>query len=305
MDQLACMRLFVAVAEAGSLSGAAQRLGLSLAAVSRQLAQTEERLGVRLAQRTTRQLQLTEEGRTYFEGCKRIMGDVEDLELTLAQRQVTPSGRLVVTGTTIFGRRFLAPLIPAFVARYPRIEVDLTLSDRAADLVGEGIDLAVRIGNLRDSSLVARKVGAIRRCLVAAPAYLERFGEPATPDDLARHNCLIWTPPSDAADWRFKDAAGREILVPVRGNIRSDSADAVIEAAVRGVGIARAPSWRVRELVAQGQLRVVLQAFDVPRVPIQSLSPETRLRSAKVRAFVDFLLQSWRIEDFAQLDPSD
>lgn len=301
MDRLDAMAVFVAVAESGSFSRAGKTLRAPLSTVSRKVAQLEERLGARLFVRTTRRLSLTEKGRDYLERCKRILGDIEEAELTLADDQSTPSGRLVVSAPVLFGRIYLAPLLVPFIARHPRVRVEISLADRYSDLIAEHIDVAIRIGRLEDSSMVARRLGTFRRVVCAAPAYLQREGVPNHPSDLTRHDCLIFTMLLDPVDWTFHDGNGREITVRVKGCIRSDNADVVLEAALAGGGLVLAPAWQVRPHVAAGRLVPVLREFEQPPAPIHALYPHARLLSAKVRSFVDFLVENWRDEDFGAL----
>ncbi len=301
MDRLDAMAVFVAVAESGSFSRAGKTLRAPLSTVSRKVAQLEERLGARLFVRTTRRLSLTEKGRDYLERCKRILGDIEEAELTLADDQSTPSGRLVVSAPVLFGRIYLAPLLVPFIARHPRVRVEISLADRYSDLIAEHIDVAIRIGRLEDSSMVARRLGTFRRVVCGAPAYLQREGVPNHPSDLTRHDCLIFTMLLDPVDWTFHDGNGREITVRVKGCIRSDNADVVLEAALAGGGLVLAPAWQVRPHVAAGRLVPVLREFEQPPAPIHALYPHARLLSAKVRSFVDFLVENWRDEDFGAL----
>lgn len=297
MDRLAAMATFARVVETGSLTAAAGALRTSLAAVSRQLAALEEQLGARLLNRTTRRLSLTEGGRSYYERCKRILGDVEEAEAVLSRFQAAPSGRLVVSGSVVFGQRFLAPALPGFLARYPRISIDLQLADRFVNLVEEGVDMAVRIGGLVDSSLVARRVGEFRRVVCASPGYFKREGMPRLPADLSRHGCLVYSSLADADRWRFR-VDGREVAIPVTARLRSNNQDALLRAALDGVGIMLATSWLVREHVASGALRVVLAECEPPPTPIHILYPHARLLSAKTRALIDYLADAWRDTDF-------
>src|SRR5260221_7575624 len=209
MDRFAAMLVFVKVAETESLSAAARALGLSLSSVSRQLASLEDRLGARLVNRTTRQLVLTDEGRIYCERAKRILGAVEEAEIELSAQARAPSGRLHVSAPTLLGRLQLAPLLPAFLARYPQVAVDLTLIDRDVHLVEEGVDLAIRIGKLDESRLIARKLGHVHLVVCAAPEYLEKRGEPGTPEDLSRHDCLVFAEVPGAAEWQIMTPSGR------------------------------------------------------------------------------------------------
>jgi DNA-binding transcriptional LysR family regulator len=193
-------------------------------------------------------------------------------------------------------------VLAEFLRRYPKVEIDLSLTDRFVNLVEEGVDVAVRIGPLGDSSLIAGRVGSFRRIVCGAPTYLKKFGEPKDPADLADHNCLIFTRLFDAHDWHFS-RDGREFPVRVSGALRADNLDVVLRAALDGAGLALLNSWQVREHVAAGRLRVLLQDYELPEVPIHIVYPHARLLSAKVRAFIDFLAAHWGKEDFASLGP--
>jgi DNA-binding transcriptional LysR family regulator len=297
MDRLDAMGVFAKVVEAGSLSAAARALGVSLASVSRHLAALEDQLGARLISRTTRRLSLTEGGRAYYERCKRILGDVEEAEAAVSQFQATPSGRVVVSASVLFGRTFLAPALPDFLERYPRVAVELTLTDRFVNLVEEGVDVAVRVGGLADSSLVARRIGGFRRVVCAAPAYLKRRGVPKEPADMTGHDCLIYSMLAEVDRWRFI-IEEREVAIPVTGRLRSNNQDVLLRAALDSAGIMLAPSWLVRDHVASGRLRLVLEDFEPESTPIHILYPHARLLSAKVRALIDYLAARWREEDF-------
>jgi DNA-binding transcriptional LysR family regulator len=302
MDRFAAMSTFVAIVDAGSLSAAARRLESSAAAVSRQLSALEEELGARLINRTTRRLTLTEGGRSYYERCKRILGDLDEAEAELSEHQVAPAGRLVVSAPVPFGSRFLAPVLADFMRQYPQVDIDLSLTDRFVSLVEEGFDVALRIGPLGDSTLIARRLGSFRRVVCGAPAYLAKLGEPKEPADLARYKCLIFTRLFDAYDWHFaKD--GREIPVRVSGSLRTDSMDVVLQAALDGAGLCLANSWQLREHVAAGRLKVLLRDYELPEVPINIVYPHARLLSAKVRAFIEFMVERCAKEDFASLAP--
>lgn len=297
MDRFEAMAVFVKVAEAGSLSAAARELGLSLTSVSRQLAALEERLGIRLVLRTTRRLALTEAGRLYHEQARRILGEVEEAEQALTAHQSEPAGRLHVSAPTLIGRLKLAPLLPEVLARHPALAIELTLTDRAVDLVEDGIDLAIRIGRLPDSSLVVRRLGGIRMRVCAAPEYLARRGEPAVPEDLAGHDCVIFAATPGPVSWPFQTAAGR-VTVPVAARLRANDLDAAVAAALAGAGLVRAPSWQVADLVAAGRLTPVLAGYERPSAPVQALFLPSRLLSPKIRLFTDFLAERWASRDF-------
>ncbi|WP_395676313.1 LysR family transcriptional regulator [Inquilinus sp.] len=297
MGRFEAMAVFVKVAEAGSLSAAGRELGLSLTSVSRQLAALEEQLGTRLVLRTTRRLALTEAGRLYHEQARHILGEVAEAEQALTAPESAPTGRLHVSAPTLIGRLKLAPLLPEFLARHPGLAIDLTLTDRPVDLVEDGIDLAIRIGRLPDSSLVMRRLGGIRMRICAAPDYLAHCGEPAVPEDLAGHDCVVFATVPGPISWPFQTAAGR-VMVPVTARLRANDLDAAVAAALAGAGLVRAPSWQVADLVAAGRLVPVLAAYERPSAPVQALFLPSRLLSPKIRLFADFLAERWAGRDF-------
>ncbi|MGH6953653.1 MAG: LysR family transcriptional regulator, partial [Alphaproteobacteria bacterium] len=304
MDRLAAMAAFVKIVEAGSLSRAAELLGTSLPTVSRTLALLEERLGARLIARTTRRMSLTEPGRAYYERSRRILGAVEEAEATAASLHAAPAGTLVVAAPLLLGRARIAGLVPDFLARHPKLSIDLRLADRLVSLTEEEIDVAIRVGELADSSLVARRLGAFRRVVCGTPAYMARAGAPAHPNDLGRHNCLLFTALATSDEWRFREPGGaREFAVRVSGNFWTSSADAALEAALAGLGLALAPSWQVGEHVKAGRLVCVLDEFEPPLTPVHALYPHARLLSAKVRAFVDYLVARMGADDFWSFTP--
>lgn len=298
MNRTDSLTLFVKAVDRGSLSGAARALGLSLPSVSRRLTALEERVGTRLLIRTTRSLALTEAGRLYYEHAKRMLADLDEVEANLFADATVPAGKVSVWAPTLFGRVFIVPLLARFLADNPRVSMDLTLLDRAFNLVEEGIDLAVRIGPLSDSSLIVRTLGRLSWVVSAAPAYLARRGEPALPADLAGHDCLVFSQPG--YEWRFrKDGRTASLQVPAR--VRSNALDVVVAAAVAGAGVVYAPAWQVRDHVAAGRLKVVLREHEVPPLPINAVLSHTRLLSAKVRTLLDFLARELAAYDFTSL----
>ena len=280
------MAVFVSVAEQRSFAAAARRLRLSPSGVTRLVAALEELLGARLLQRTTRTVTMTDAGARYLERARRILADVAEAEGAAQAERAAPGGRLAVTAPLVFGRLHVAPLMCAYLAKYPAVSGELTLGDRAINLVDEGIDLAVRIGKLEDSSNVARAVGATRRVLVAAPRYLARKRRLRSPDDLAGHHCIHFTALGAAPDWRF-NRGGVEVRVPFVPRFVTNSADAALGHAELGGGLTQALSYQVAAAVRAGRLRIVLAGFERPALPIHLVYPTTRLLSAKVRAFVE------------------
>jgi DNA-binding transcriptional LysR family regulator len=290
MDKLVAMRNFVKITESTSLSAAARTLAMSLPVVSRGLAELERGLGVRLFTRTTRSLALTDEGETYRQHCLRILADIDEAESALAQIRATPKGRVTVSAPLLFGRLRVAPLLPAFLACYPDVSVDLLLVDRVVNLIDEGIDVAVRIAPLADSTLIARRLGQVRRVVCASPAYLKHYGTPRKPADLRAHNCLL-NVGSNAGDWRFQ-AGAKEARLRVSGNFVSNSSDALIEVACQGVGLVRVLSYQVEAMLATKQLVEVLGKFAVRATPINAVMSPGRMTLPKVRGLVDYLAQS-------------
>lgn len=289
MDRLAAMRTFVAVHDAGSFSEAARRLGLSLPVVSRSLVGLEAHLGVRLMHRTTRALHLTEAGERYLHHARRLLADVEAAEEEARGESSQPTGTLVVSASHLFGRMHVGRMIRDYLAHHPDTRAELQLNDRNVNLVEEGIDVAIRIGVLADSGLVARPLGSTRRVVAASPGYLRERGRPAHPADLADHATISFGPSHGGREWRFVDATtpGREISVEVAPRLTTNGGDAAIEFACDGGGCVRALHYQVAEHLARGELVLILEAFERPPTPIHAVYPSARLVPARVRAFLD------------------
>jgi DNA-binding transcriptional LysR family regulator len=294
MDRIDAMQAFVAVADLQGFAPAARKLGLSPSGVTRLIAALEDRLGARLLQRTTRQVALTDVGARYLERVRRILSDVEEAEGSIQDERTRPSGRLVVSAPIGFGRLHVSPVMSAYLARYPEVSGELRLSDRMINLVEDGVDLAVRIGHLADSSLVARQVGEMRRIIVASPAYLKQGGEPDTPQSIASHQTIQFGATAAVPDWRFVDH-GREIRVAATPRFTTNSADAAIQYAEQGGGLTRVLAYQAAEAIKAGRLKVVLAKFEPPPLPIHVVYPTSRLLSAKVRTFIDLVteLSDW------------
>jgi len=288
MDKLRAIATFVRIVEAGSLTAAAAAQHLSGPAVVRQLASLERVLDVRLLNRTTRRIALTEEGREYYERCKRILAELDEADAAAGKRRAALRGELRVTAPVLFGRMHVAPLAAAFARRYPDLAIDLLLVDRVVNLLEEGLDVGVRIGMLADSSLVAVPLGEVRRVICASPRYLARAGTPRTPQALRAHACLRFAGLGSTREWTFRNGAGR-LTVPVRGPLSANHADVLIEACVDGLGIGNFLSYQVAPLVASGRL-VLLLEDDLPApVAVSILYPHARLLPARTRRFVDWL----------------
>jgi DNA-binding transcriptional LysR family regulator len=290
MDRIDAMQAFVAVADLRGFAPAARKLGLSPSGVTRLIAALEDRLGARLLQRTTRQVALTDVGARYLERARRILADVEEAESSAEGERTKPGGRLVVSAPNGFGRLHVSPVVSAYLKRYPDVSVDLRLSDRMINLVEEGVDLAVRIGHLPDSTLVARHIGEMRRIVVASKSYLKARGEPRTPEAIASHDTVHFGAMTAAPDWRFA-SEGREIRVSSTPRLSTNSADAAIQYAEAGGGLTRVLAYQAAESLKAGRLKIVLAAFEQPALPIHIVYPTSRLLSAKVRTFVDLVAE--------------
>jgi DNA-binding transcriptional LysR family regulator len=287
MDRFDAMRVFVAVADAGSLSAAARALKVPLPTVSRKLAQLEEHLGVSLIVRTTRKFVLTEPGRTYLDSCRRLLGEIETAERMAAGEHAAPKGRLHVTAPIVFGRLHVLPIVLAFLKAYPEVDLSLSLVDRVVDMIDEGIDVALRIAHLADSSLIAARVGAVKLVTCAAPAYLKANGSPRAPGELIQHHCIASAIMSPADRWSYR-IDGEDRTVPIRARLAVSTAEAGIDAAIAGIGITRVLSYQVAAAIKSGKLKLILRPFELPEIPVSLVHPEARLTPPKVRAFLDF-----------------
>ncbi|RBP07284.1 DNA-binding transcriptional LysR family regulator [Roseiarcus fermentans] len=291
MDRFAALEAFVRVAETQSFSEAARRLRISKSAVSRSVGALETELGARLFNRTTRSLNLTEAGRGYLERVTRILADLEDADRALGRLQARPRGRLQVSAPMSFGFLHLAPALPEFLARFPEVDVEMALSDRFVDLVDDGFDVALRIGALPDSSLVARRIAPIRLTLCASPDYFGRRGTPQAPDELKAHECLRNRTVARVEEWRFVDPDGKPRLVPVSGRVGANNGDALRAMALAGVGVALLPTFIVGPDLSAGALVPALDRFLAQDLAMSAVYPHSRHLSPKVRAFVDFLVE--------------
>lgn len=290
MDRIGDLSLFLRVLDLGSISAAARSLGVSVAVASQRLKRLERELGVRLLHRTTRRLHATPEGIALAEQGRALVEDLEALTSGLRQSATDVSGTLRVTLPASFGRQYVSPLLPEFMARHPRVALNVDLDDRMLDLVGSGFDLGIRIGALADSGLVARKLASNRRVLCASPQYLRRHGRPRVPAELAGHECLLLVGSAGRGDvWRFGDGKGGEIAQRVHGRFESNFGELLRDAAVAGLGIARHSIWHVCDELRAGRLQVVLADFPIADTGIHAVMPQRRLVPPRVRAFVDFL----------------
>ncbi|MDB5963324.1 MAG: LysR family transcriptional regulator [Massilia sp.] len=288
MDLIASMKMYAAVVDGGSFAAAADRLDVSRAMVSKQIQKLEEHLGTRLMNRTTRRLSITETGRAFYERSVQILADVEEAEQIAGQMTRSPQGVLRVTIPLSYGQHRLAVIIGAYTQAYPSVQLDIALSDRKVDLVEEGFDVAIRIGALPQSDLIARKLGGVRSIACASPAYLARHGTPATPYELSGHACLGYSLTGGGADWRFEGPDG-PVIVPISGPIKADNGDIIALAAAGGAGIAFQPEFIVEAELAAGRLLRVLPGWHSAELGVYAVYPSRKHLSAKVRTFVDFL----------------
>ena len=290
MDRIDAMQAFVAVADLRGFAPAARKLGLSPSGVTRLIAALEDRLGARLLQRTTRSVALTDVGSRYLERARRILADVEEAEGSAQDERTRPSGRLVVSAPIGFGRLHVSPMMSEYLKRHAEVSGDLRLSDRMVNLVEDGVDCAVRIGHLADSSLVARHVGEMRRIVVASSDYLRRRGEPEAPEAIASHQTIQFDATTTAPDWHFvRD--GNEIRIAPAPRLTTNSADAAIQYAEQGGGLTRVLAYQAADAIKSGRLKIVLAKFEQPPLPIHIVYPTSRLLSAKVRTFIDLVTE--------------
>ena len=286
MDLIAGMKLFVRVAETGGFSSVARETSSSQPTVSRIVAALEAHLGVRLLNRSSRAVTLTDDGRAFYAQATRALGAIAEAEASVGRRHGQPTGLLRLGTPVAFGRLHVAPRIPAFLALYPDLEIDLSMTDAFVDLVGEGLDLVVRVGMLEDPSLIARRIGLTRRVTVASSDYLARRGVPQSPADLRDHDCVVYTRLATGNRWHF---AGLDGPVTVRGRFRADNSEAVREAVIAGAGIAVIPVWMFTDEITTGRVRIILAEYEPSALPIHAVYPSRRQVSAKVRAMIDFL----------------
>lgn len=289
MDKLTSMLVFSKVAKAGSFAAAAKELGLSRAMATKHVMQLENGLGIRLLNRTTRNLNLTEVGTVYLERCRQILDDMEEMELAVTRLQTEPRGLLKVSATPFFGSYHLAPAISAYMEVYPDVHVDLTLQTSYVDLIEEGFDLAIQLDELEDSSLIARSLGTSQRVVCGAPAYFQKHGIPKTPDDLRKHNCLVNYSLAPRDHWQFNIPGGDTTVIKVSGNMQANVADAVRISALSGLGLVILPTYMVGQDIRKNRLQAVLTEYVPAPLEIHAVYPHRKHLSAKVRTFVDFL----------------
>lgn len=286
MDKLLAMTTFVRIVDKGSLTAAANALDISLPTVVRTLAALERQLGVSLLNRTTRRIHLTDVGARYLERCRAILSEVQDAEAKLNSSQAEPQGRLTVTASMSFGRRYVAPIVSEFIRRHKEVNVDMLFVDRVVNVVEEGLDVAVRIGHLRDSSLVAIRIGEVRRVVCASPQYLRRHGIPRAPEDVRAHRCVRHIGLSPRNEWNFR-IGRRAMSIPITCALISNEIDSTLNACLNGLGLGMFLSYQTAPYRESNKIRYVLEEFETESVPVHVVYPHTRRLSTTVRVFVD------------------
>lgn len=294
MDRLEADRMLVAVMETGSFTAAARRLGTSSGQASKLVSRLESELGARLLSRTTRAVSPTEAGQAYYDRLRPLLDEYDNLDAAVRDASSAPRGRLRLTAPLTFGTMEIAPALNAFARQFPEIELDVGFSDRVVNLVDEGYDMAVRVGRPADSSMIARKLCDVRIVVVASPTYLEGRNEPETPDDLSRFDCIIDTNFAEPGRWPFRDAGGDPRGVAVGGRIRYSNAEACLNAAEAGLGLACVPAFIAGAALREGRMRRVLQSFESAPYAVHALYPHSRHLAAKVRVLVDFMVERYR-----------
>lgn len=295
MDSLLPLRSFVRVVETGSFSAVAAELRTTQPTISRQIASLEADLGCRLFNRTTRSVTLTDDGRAFYARALQVLDVVAEAEMAVGRRRAAPSGTLRLAVPVAFGRLQVVPRLPAFLARYPACRIDLVMNDRMVDLVEEGIDLAIRVGEIADPQLIARRVGTTRRICLATRGYLAARGTPVHPSDLAAHDCVLFTASATGTTWRFANADG-VVDVEVGGRFQANNSEAVREAVLAGLGIGVTPVWLFAGAPAADQLVTVLPAWEPPQLPIHAIYPSRRHVAPKVRAMIDYIADEFLLD---------
>lgn len=293
MDRLQAMTVFVTVVDSGGFASAARKLDLSPPVVTRAVAELEDRLGLRLLTRTTRVVRVTEAGARFAEDCRRILAEIDAAEEAASGTHAAARGTLVLTAPVLFGHRYVMPVLVDYLSRCPEVDAHCLFVDRIVNLDEEGVDVAVRIGELPDSSLQAIKVGRVRQVLVASPRYLQAHGCPAHPGELAQHTLVARGGAPVDVDWQF-DEGGKPLHLRLRSRIRTSSNDSALAAAIAGFGITRLLSYQVADALSQGQLQVVLETFEKPALPIHVVHREGRRATQKVRGFIDLAVDVLR-----------
>ena len=293
MDRLHLISVFVAVVDAAGFAGAARKLNISPPAVTRAVNELEGHLGVRLLTRTTRVVRVTEDGARYADDCRRILAELAEADDAVSGRHGSPHGRLTLTAPVLFGAKFVTPIVTEYLARYPEVNASCWFMDRIVNMMDEGVDVAVRIGELPDSSMQAVRVGRVRRVICAAPSYLEKHGIPQTPDELAAHCIVSASAVTPTAEWRLMDG-GEPRIVKLQARLITTSNDSAVAAAVSGFGLTRLLSYQVADALRDGLLKTVLTEYDLDALPVHLVHREGRHASKKARAFLDLALERLR-----------
>ena len=299
MDQFKQISTFTEVATRGSLSAAARAEGIAPAMIGRRLDALEERLDVKLLQRTTRKIALTTEGIAFLEDCQRILADLEEAETAVSERSAKASGQLSISAPAGFGRQHVAPLIPSFLSENREVKLSLSLNDRIVDLIGEGIDVAIRIASLTDSNLIGVKLADNKRVVVASPAYIQRHGSPTTLDELSNHNCLAISGNGSQRGWTFRQN-GKNLVLKVEGNMVCNDGEVLHDWALSGKGLAWRSMWEVGSEIESGKLVTVLDEFNAPGNDIYAIFAQRRHLPLRIRAFVDFLRRAYSKPNYWQ-----
>jgi len=295
MELLGPMQTFVRVVEAGSFTAVAAERNSTQPTISRQIAALEAHLGVRLLTRSTRALALTDDGRTFYAHAQIALAALGDAENAVGRRRAAPSGLLRIAVPVVFGRLHVVPRLPAFLARYPDVGVEIIMSDSFTDLVEQGIDLAIRVGEITDPGLIARRIGLVRRVTVASPAYLARHGTPSRPEDLRQHECIVYTRLASGNRWKFEPQDG-PIEITVSGRFRADNSEAVREAVLAGLGIAVIPAFAFRAEIDAGEVVVLLADFEPLVLPMHAVYPSRQFVPSRVRAMIDHLAHEFSLD---------
>jgi DNA-binding transcriptional LysR family regulator len=295
MDRLQAMTMFLTVVDTGGFAPAARKLKVSPSVVTRAVAEIEERLGVRLLTRTTRIVRVTEAGAGYADDCRRLLAGIDEAERSAAGSHASPRGQLTVTSSVLFGRMYVTPIVTSYLARYPEVGISCYFLDRVVNLVEEGVDVAIRIAELADSSLQAVRVGRVRRVVCAAPSYLARCGVPQRPDDLAEHAIIAASGVSPSSEWRFRKGE-RTAFVRLRPRMTTTTNDSAIAAALAGFGVTRLMSYQITPYLREGTLKIVLADFEPPPLPVHVVHREGRNATQKVRSFLDMAIETLRAD---------
>jgi DNA-binding transcriptional LysR family regulator len=297
MDKLVAMTTFVRIVDTGSLTAAANTLDASLPTVVRTLAALERHLGVSLLKRTTRRIHLTDDGVQYLERCRVILSALHETEDALVSRRSEPEGKLTVTASALFGRRYVAPIVSDFVRQYPKVSAEMLFLDRIVNLIEEGVDVGIRIAHLRDSSMMAISVGRTRRVVCASEQYLRRHGVPRKPSDLRQHTCVRHVGLVPRSEWQFRDGT-RHVSVPISSAVTCNDIDSAVNACVDGLGLGMFLSYMVTSNIKARRLKYVLEDFEIEPTPVQVVYPHSKLLSNKVRAFIDECVSKLRAQKF-------